>query len=105
MRRRCFTGDVWTDAKLLQAEELAAAARRVAARRALLRAARPPRRSVRAWLGAVLLAAGQRLLGSLAGLDQAAGGAPGHGDSGRTRAVCPVCHSPWRAASHRPRPG
>jgi len=62
---RRWTGDVWTDAKLLQADELVAEARAFAARRALLRDPRPPRRPVRAWLGSLLLAAGHRLLGSV----------------------------------------
>src|SRR5262245_7624 len=61
--RRYVTGDVWTDAKLLHAEERMAEARAVTARRACLRASRPPRRGVRRWLGWVLLAAGHRLLG------------------------------------------
>ena len=39
-----LTGDPWTEAKLLHAEELAAEARAYAARWALLREARPPRR-------------------------------------------------------------
>ena len=60
---RRSTGDVWTDAKLLQAEELVAEARAFAARRVLLRDSRPPRRRVRVWLGSLLLAAGHRLLG------------------------------------------
>ena len=41
--RRFWTGDVWVDAKLLQAEERAAEARAYTARRALLRAARGSR--------------------------------------------------------------
>jgi hypothetical protein len=64
MKRR-LTGDVWTDAKLLQAEERAAEARVFTARRALLRGSRPPRRSARIWLGSLLVAAGHRLLGSV----------------------------------------
>jgi hypothetical protein len=60
-----LTGDPWTEAKLLHAEELAAEARAYAARWALLRDARPPRRRARVWLGTLLLAAGRRLLGSV----------------------------------------
>src|SRR5262245_17035816 len=97
--RRHATGDVWTDAKLLQAEELMADARGRAARRALLRNARPPRGGMRAWLGGVLLATGRRLLGSRARPDRDASDAPGRA------AACPVCRSPWLEASHRPRPG
>src|SRR5262245_7292002 len=48
---------------LLQAEERLADARALAARRALLRDARPPRRRPRVWLGSVLIAVGRRLLG------------------------------------------
>ena len=62
--RRRSTGDVWTDARLLQAEERVAEARAFAARRALLRDLRPPRRGARVWLGSLLLALGHRLLGS-----------------------------------------
>jgi hypothetical protein len=65
MMKRHVTGDVWTDAKLLQAEERMAEARAFVARRALLRGSRPPRRSVRVWLGSFLLAVGHRLLGSV----------------------------------------
>jgi hypothetical protein len=61
--KRHVTGDIWTDAKLLQAEERMAQARAFTARRALLRDSRPPRRGVRVWLGSFLLAAGHRLLG------------------------------------------
>jgi hypothetical protein len=61
------TGDSWTEAYLLRAEERVAAARVFAARRALLRDARPPRRPARVWLGSVLLAAGHRLLGTAPG--------------------------------------
>jgi hypothetical protein len=64
MKRR-FTGDIWADAKLLHAEELAAEARVRVARRALLRDSRPPRRRARVWLGSLLLAAGHRLLDSV----------------------------------------
>jgi hypothetical protein len=60
-----LTGDPWTEAKLLHAEELAAEARAYAARWALLREARPPRRRARVWLGTLLLAAGRRLLDSV----------------------------------------
>ena len=63
--KRHVTGDIWTDAKLLHAEERMAEARALAARRALLRDSRPPRRGMRVWLGSFLLAAGYRLLGSL----------------------------------------
>jgi hypothetical protein len=63
--KRHFTGDVWADAKLLQAEELVAEARAFTARRPLLRDSRPPRRGVRVWLGSFLLAVGHRLLGSV----------------------------------------
>jgi hypothetical protein len=63
--KRHVTGDVWTDAKLLQAEELVAEARAFTARRALVRDSRPPRRGVRVWLGSFLLAVGHRLLGSV----------------------------------------
>jgi hypothetical protein len=63
--KRPSTGDVWTDVKLLQAEERMAAARAFTARRALLRDSRPPRRGVRVWLGSFLLAVGHRLLGSV----------------------------------------
>jgi hypothetical protein len=62
-----LTGDPWTEAKLLHAEELAAEARAYAARWALLQEARPPRRRARVWLGTLLLAAGGRLLGSVPG--------------------------------------
>ena len=62
--RRLWTGDVWVDAKLLQAEERAAEARALTAHRALLRTARPTRRGVRVRLGSVLLALGHRLLAS-----------------------------------------
>lgn len=63
--KRHGTGDIWTDAKLLHAEERMAEARAFTARRALLRNSRPPSRRVRVWLGSILLAAGHRLLGSL----------------------------------------
>jgi len=62
-----LTGDPWTEAKLLQAEELHAEARAYAARSALLREAHPPQRRVRVWLGTLLLAAGRRLLDSVPG--------------------------------------
>jgi hypothetical protein len=63
--KRYMTGDPWTDAKLLHAEERMAEARAHAARRALLRESRPTRRgAARAWLGTRLLALGQRLLDS-----------------------------------------
>src|SRR5215813_10165021 len=97
--RRHATGDVWTDAKLLQAEELMADARVWAARRALLRGPRAPRGGVRGWLGGVLLATGHRLLGSRARPDRDASDAPGRADA------CPVCRSPWLETSHRLRPG
>jgi hypothetical protein len=57
--------DSWTEACLLRTEEMLAEARALAARRALVRDLRPPRRRARVWLGTVLLAAGQRLLGSV----------------------------------------
>jgi hypothetical protein len=65
--RTCRTNDAWTEAGLLRTEEMLAEARTLAARRALLRdpRPRPPRRRARVWLGSVLLAAGQRLLGSV----------------------------------------
>ncbi len=56
------TGDSWTDAHLLLAEERMAEACAFVARRALLRDARPPRRLTRVWLGSILLALGHRLL-------------------------------------------
>jgi hypothetical protein len=62
-----LTGDPWTEAKLLHAEELHAEARAHAARWALLREARPPRRGARVWLGTLLLATGRRLLDSAPG--------------------------------------
>ena len=62
--KRHFTGDGWTDAKLLQVEERVAEARAFAARRALLRDSRLPRRGVRVRLGSFLLAVGHRLLRS-----------------------------------------
>ena len=61
--KRHVTGDIWIDAKLLQAEERVAEARAFTARRAFLRAPRPPRRTMRVWLGSVLLAVGHRLVG------------------------------------------
>ena len=60
--RRFWTGDVWVDAKLLQAEERAAEARAYTARRALLRAARGSRSGVRVRLGTLLIALGHQLL-------------------------------------------
>src|SRR5215472_1505959 len=63
--KRYVTGDIWTDAKLLRAEELVEEARTVTARRALLRRPRPPRRGVRVRLGVLLLAVGHRLVGSV----------------------------------------
>jgi hypothetical protein len=63
--RRPWTGDVWTDAKLLESQERIAEAHALAARRPLLRASRPPGRGVRIWLGSCLLALGHRLLGSV----------------------------------------
>ncbi len=59
--KRYLTGDVWADAKLLHAEERMAEARAFAARRALVRDSRPPRRGGRVWLGSFLLAVGHRL--------------------------------------------
>jgi hypothetical protein len=66
MKRR-YTGDIWADAKLLHAEEVAEATRAHAARRAQLRDARPPRRAARVWLGTLLLRVGRRLLDSVPG--------------------------------------
>jgi hypothetical protein len=63
--KRNWTGDTWTDVKLLHAEERMAEARAFAARRALLRESRPPRCGVRVRLGVVLLAMGHRLLRSV----------------------------------------
>jgi len=63
--KRYVTGDIWTDAKLLRAEELVEEARAITARRALLRRPRPPRRGVRVRLGVLLLAVGHRLVGSV----------------------------------------
>jgi hypothetical protein len=65
--KRHSTGDVWTDANLLRAQERVAAARAFTARRALLGDARSPRRGVRVWLGSFLLAVGHRLLGPVQG--------------------------------------
>jgi hypothetical protein len=56
-------GDSWAEACLQRTEEMLAEARARAARRALLRDARPPRRWARVWLGSALIAAGPRLLG------------------------------------------
>ena len=92
MTRR-FTGDVWTDAKLLQAEELMVEAREFAVRRALLRGIRPSRRGVRVRIGAVLLAAGRRLLGSFADLEHGAHGSADGTAADRILSVCPVCRS------------
>jgi hypothetical protein len=64
-------GDAWTEACLLRAEEALEEARARAVRRALLQAARPPRRTPRVWLGSVLLAVGHRLLQPAAGDDEA----------------------------------
>jgi hypothetical protein len=58
------SGDLWTEAGLLRVEEMLADARAVTARRALLREARFPRRTVRVWLGTALLAVARRLLRS-----------------------------------------
>jgi hypothetical protein len=74
--RRPFTGDAWTDVKLLQAEERAAAARDATARRVPGRDSRPSRRRARAWLGSVLLAAGRRLVGPAPGVASAPGERP-----------------------------
>ena len=65
--QRPVTGDIWTDAKLLQSDERMAEARAFAARRAFLQDPRPPHRGLRAWLGCLLLAAGHRLLRSAPG--------------------------------------
>ena len=56
------SGDLWTEACLLRVEEMLADARAFNAQRALLRDARSPRRTVRVWLGSVLLAVAHRLL-------------------------------------------
>jgi hypothetical protein len=64
---RDSSGDLWTDALLLHSEERTAEARARAARRALVRAAPPPPGRLRRWLGAVLVAVGQRLLGVATG--------------------------------------
>jgi hypothetical protein len=72
LMKRYWTGDVWVDVKLLHAEERMEMARARAARRALLRDGRRSRRGVRAWLGACLLAAGHRLLGSAASAAESA---------------------------------
>ena len=63
--QRHFTGDLCADAKLLQADARMTQARARAARRAMLRHSRPPRRGVRVRLGAFLLVVGHRLLGSV----------------------------------------
>ena len=89
--RRHSTGDVWTDAKLLQAEELMAEARQLTARRALLRDARPPRRGVRVWVGAVLLAAGERLLGPFGRRESGAPDSASGALPDRSQSVCPLC--------------
>src|SRR5262249_60953722 len=64
LMRTYRTGDSWTDAYLIRADERMAEACAYVARRALLRDARPPRRPARVWLGSILLAAGHRLLGT-----------------------------------------
>ena len=63
--RRIFIGNPEIEAHLLRAEDLLSEARAFAARQALLRDPRPPRRRARVWLGSVLLAVGHRLLGSV----------------------------------------
>ena len=98
MRPR-FTGDVWTDAKLLQAEELMVEAREFAACRALLPAIRPARRGVRMWIGTVLLAAGRRLLGSFPKVEHGAKHSAGETGSARVPSACPVCRSSLLEAS------
>jgi hypothetical protein len=67
-----WIGDAWTEACLLKAEEALEEARARSARRALLRDARPPRRTARVWLGSVLLALGHRLLRSVPGSEASA---------------------------------
>jgi hypothetical protein len=62
--RRYSTGDAWTEACLVRAEEAMEDARARSARRALLRQLRPPRRTARVRLGFLLLAIGHRLLQS-----------------------------------------
>jgi hypothetical protein len=61
--KRFLTGDVWADARLLQAAERMAKAHASTAQRALLRGSRPPRLRVRVWLGSFLRAVGHRLCG------------------------------------------
>jgi hypothetical protein len=61
------SGDIWTEACLLRVEEMLAEARAFTADRARVREARPPRRTVRLWLGSVLLAVAHRLLQSTPG--------------------------------------
>jgi hypothetical protein len=62
---RGYVDDPWAQAYLIRAEERLADARARAARQALLRNARPPRRRAQVWLGSVLLAVGHRLLRSV----------------------------------------
>jgi hypothetical protein len=64
--KRVVTGDLWTDARLLDAEELAAAARARTAQRALRQAARPDEGRGRR-RGTVRRALGRWLLGSAPG--------------------------------------
>ena len=90
MRRRS-TGDVWVDAKLLQVEEWVTEARQLEARRARLRDARPPRRGVRVWLAAALLAASERLLGPSGTRESAAPDSAGGAVAARSQSVCPHC--------------
>ena len=89
--RRHSTGDVWMDAKLLRAEELMAEARQCTARRPLLRDVRLPRRGVRVWVGAVLLAASERLLGPFGRLESGAPDSAGGAVADRSQGACPLC--------------
>jgi hypothetical protein len=82
--RRYGVGDVWTEASLMKAEEALEAARAAGARRALVRAAGPPRHLVRAWLASVRLAVGHRLRGSTRRPESATTAAPAP-DRARTR--------------------
>ena len=63
--RQLRVGDAWDEFELMRAKDILAEARARAARRALLRDLRAPRRGARVWLGSVLLAVGHRLLRSV----------------------------------------
>ena len=89
--RRHSTGDIWMDAKLLQVEERMADARRLAARRARLRAAGPPRRGVRVRLAAVLLVASERLLGPFGTRESATSDPSGGAVAAPSEGACPQC--------------